>query len=178
MSQEFPIPGFHLFVPYHLQFFTILQMNRIFRNQRRAYQIEILSCHGIKPHHIEDKPGRHGAAIIISRQTERSIVIVVIHNLSDTCYTQIRSIHPMVEIRSHKTRFVSNIIMFVGKECMKALDKSLLAAAQLYQSRHIMRNTETIFSRQSFIEESTPPWQIPGSHLRIRAIRNQGMVNF
>ena len=40
-----------------------------------------------------------------------------------------------------------------------------------------MRNTQTILCRQSFVEESVPPWQIPWRHLSVWFVRNIWMIN-
>ena len=97
-------------------------------------------------------------------------------NLVDAFHAQVGTTNPMVEIRRKETRFVGHIIMLVDKERIEPLDESILATTRLYQSRHIMRNAQTVLCRQSLIEESAPPRQIPRSHLGIRAIRYQRMI--
>ena len=97
-------------------------------------------------------------------------------NLVDAFHAQVGTTHPMIEIRRKETWLVGHIIMLVGKEGVEALDESLLATTRLYQSWHIMRNAQAVLCRQSLIKESTPPRQIPRSHLGIRAIRYQRMI--
>ena len=97
-------------------------------------------------------------------------------NLVDAFHAQIRTTNPMIEIRRKETWLVGHIIMLVGKEGVEALDESILATTRLYQSWHIMRNAQAVLCRQSLIKESTPPRQIPRSHLGIRAIRYQRMI--
>ena len=97
-------------------------------------------------------------------------------NLVDAFHAQVGTTNPMIEIRRKETWLVGHIIMLVGKEGVEALDESILATTRLYQSWHIMRNAQAVLCRQSLIKESTPPRQIPRSHLGIRAIRYQRMI--
>ena len=67
---SFIVLTFHIpFIPLgdNLQVLAIRKMDGIGRNHRRADKIEILTSHWIDAHHVEDKPRRHGTAIVIAR---------------------------------------------------------------------------------------------------------------
>ena len=71
----------------------------------------------------------------------------------DSLNAQVRAPHPMIQVRSHEARFIRHIEMAIGEEGIESFDESILSSTSLNQSRHIVRNTETILSRQSLVEE-------------------------
>ena len=83
----------------------------------------------------------------------------------------------MIQTRREEGRLIAHIISLAIKEHIKSFPESLLTSTGFDESWHIVRDTERIFSRKSFVEECAPPREIPRSHLCDRGIRYQRMIH-
>ena len=125
-------------------------------NGRSEGVVGLAGAVGVETNHREDGPRRHGAAVLVARNTVRRVLVILVEQ---ACHLFLRAPLLAFEVAEQvgigDIGLVGGVIEILVKHPLQLVDKSLLAAHEACQSLHIVGHVEGVVPGRALVESGS-----------------------